>query len=66
MRVSRTIVRMTALPAEAQQKIIVKLHSLNAFHQDLCAPVQFQSQIPISFLIAAISSLNSSKAGSCG
>ena len=39
MRVSRTIVRMKALPAEAQQKIIVKLHSFTVFHQDLCAPV---------------------------
>ena len=39
MRVSRTIVRMTALPVEAQQKIIVKLHSLNAFQQELCAPI---------------------------
>ena len=38
MRVSGTIVRMTALPAETQQKIIVKLHSFNAFQQDLCAP----------------------------
>ena len=34
MRVSGTIVRMTALPAETQQKIIVKLHSFNAFQQD--------------------------------
>ena len=34
MRVSGTIVRMTALPAETQQKIIVKLHSFNVFQQD--------------------------------
>ncbi len=41
MRVSRTIVRMTVLPVEAQQKIIVKLHSFTVFDQDLCAPVLF-------------------------
>ena len=34
MRVSRTNVRMNALPAETQQKIIVKLHSFNVFQQD--------------------------------
>ena len=46
MRVSGTIVRMTALPAETQQKIIVKLHSFNAFQQDLCAPVQITINSP--------------------
>ena len=46
MRVSGTIVRMTALPAETQQKIIVKLHSFNAFQQDLCAPAQITFNSP--------------------
>ena len=46
MRVSGTIVRMTALPAETQQKIIVKLHSFNAFQQDLCAPVHITLNLP--------------------
>ena len=38
MRVSGTKVRMTALPAETQQKIIVKLHSFNVFQQDYVPP----------------------------
>lgn len=38
MRVSGTIVRMIALPAEAKQKIIVKLHSFNALQKDYVLP----------------------------
>ena len=34
MRVSGTIVRMIALPAEAEQKITVKLHSFIALQKD--------------------------------
>ena len=41
MRVSRTIVRMTVLPVEAQQKIIVKLHSFNVLQKDNVLPCYY-------------------------